>query len=388
MSSVWPRSFGSRTVLLRLDLNVPLRNGRIVDDYKIQAALPTVQKLSSSPVIILTHLGEPTVQGEYEATDELSLAPIARRLANLTGRPVRLASGSWDELEAYAATLRPGDIMLLENLRFWKGETANSRSFARHLARLGEAYVNDAFAVSHRRHASVAAIKNYLPSYAGPELRLEFAKLTRVKRGRRPLVVVMGGAKISSKLPLIKRFLPGASQVLVGGALANDLLRARGVSIGASYHEKGKPAAGSSVRSKKIILPEDAIVVDTRGDRKRQPRICRIKDVAAHEAIVDIGPETCRIFSEILSGAQTIIWNGPMGTFEKSFARKGTKAIVVALVAARQRGAAIAAGGGETVEAIALFRKTDSIDWELTGGGASLAFLSGENLPGLAGLLE
>lgn len=380
-----PRSIGRQKVLLRLDLNVPLAAGKISDDYKIREALPTIQRLAKAPLIVATHLGEPAATNSYRFAAEFSLAPVAQRMADLLQRPVTLVGGTWSEINACAAALQPGEIMLLENLRFWPGETANDAVFAKRLAALADVYVNDAFAVSHRRHASVSAIKKYLPSYAGPALSTECRKLEAVRRARGPLVVVMGGAKISSKEPLIKKFLPRAECILIGGGLANDMLLAQGYEIGKSYHESGHPAS-SLPRSPKICLPQDLVVVSGKKGARPRPRVKAAGELSADEIIVDIGPATAREFARRLRTARCIIWNGPMGIFEKKYAQAGTRAIVMALAAAHRRGLAVSAGGGETVAAIQLFRPGRSLSWETAGGGASLAFLAGQSMPGLEGL--
>lgn len=372
-----------KKILLRLDLNVPLAGAKIADDYKIKAALGTVSLFSKNPLIIITHLGEPSPRGEYEYLKAYSLAPVARRLAQLSRRTVRLVSGTWTEITASAQAAQAGDIIMVENLRFWKGETSNALAFAKSLATLGDIYVNDAFAVSHRRHASVAALKRYLPAYAGPGLTREYRKLKAVALGKRPVVVIMGGAKIASKLPLIKKFLPRAESILLGGALANDVLEARGFSIGDSFHDDSalEPRVRSSA---KIIIPSDLVIKS----KAKQPRVVGAGAVGPHDTIIDIGPETARAYAARIAAARTIVWNGPLGKFEDLAGREGTRAIVMALDRAAQRGACVAAGGGETVEAIGLFKRRSSIEWELAGGGASLAFLAGDTMPGLEGLVR
>lgn len=375
-----PGSLANKRILLRLDLNVPLRSGRISDDYKIRQALPSIKHFRRCPLVILSHLGEPEPAGDYQFFPALSLGPIARRLADLLGRPVTLVSGSWAEIGACAAALKAGDIMLVENLRFWAGETANDRRFARQLAALGDIYVNDAFAVSHRRHASVSAIKNCLPSYAGPGLAAECSQLAAVRDSRGRLVVVMGGAKISTKLPLIKKFLPAAQCLLIGGGLANGLLSVRGTAIGRSFFDASAVGLPGLARSPKIVLPTDAVLL--KGKSKRW-RIAPVSGIAPDEAIVDIGPATGRAYAAVIAKADRIIWNGPMGVFEKPFARGGTQAIIRALIAAHRRGALVTAGGGETAAAIAGFHRSGPFAWETTGGGASLAFLAGQPMPGL-----
>ncbi len=338
-----------KRLLIRLDLNVPLKKKHIVDDYKIQAVIPTLRRLRRlSSIIIMTHIGDPIVRDEYEVSPALSVAPIASRVRKLLGGRVFVASGTLSELQYQSQCLRTGDIMFLENIRFWSGETKNNLSFARKLGLLGDIYINDAFAVSHRAHASVSAIKKCLPSYAGPLLAQEVTQLLRVGKGAKPLVVIFGGAKIKSKLPLIKAFLPLAWAILVGGDLANDLM--------ASRHG----------------LPKNKVLI---------PQLSRLRRLA------DIDDATIAAYEEVIAHAKTIFWNGPMGIFENKNSRRGTERIVTAIAAAHARGAFTVAGGGETIEAIRFFKRTKAFSWISTGGGASLSFLSNTPMPGLKGII-
>lgn len=338
-----------KRLLIRLDLNVPLKKGRIVDDYKIQAVIPTLRRLRRiSPIIIMTHIGDPVVQGEYQETSSFSVKPVARRLQKLIGGRVFVASGTLAELQCQAQALRKGEIMFLENIRFWASEVKNNLSFARNLALLGDVYINDAFAVSHRAHASVSAIQKYLPSYAGPLLAQEVTQLSRVIKGAKPLVVIFGGAKIKSKLPLIKTFLPFAWAILVGGDLANDLM----------VNRHGLP-------ENKVLIPQLS-----------KPR-----------RLTDIDAATIAAFEEVIVRAKTIFWNGPMGIFENKNSRRGTERIAAAIATAHAGGAFTVAGGGETIEAIHFFKRAKAFSWVSTGGGASLSFLSKTPMPGLKGII-
>lgn len=368
-------------LLLRLDLNVPLKGSKITDDFKIISALPTIRQLRTSPLIIISHLGEPVNKGQqYKYQPSLSLQPVARRLKKFLGGHIFITSGSWNDLKKQAEKLRPGDIMLLENLRFWPGEIKNEKFFARQLASLATLYINDAFAVCHRDHASVSAITTFLPSYAGPLLEQEVKNLAKVLDFR-SLVVVLGGAKISSKLPLIKKLLPQASTIIMGGGLANTLLKVRGYSIGASLYDAPSLRAARSLVSKKIIIPSDVII-----EQGKKVSVQSITRVASQDKIYDIGPVTAALYSSVIVKAKAVIWNGPLGLFENKKFQQGTKTILGAMRKAHAQGAFVLAGGGETVEAIRDTKFQNSFTWISTGGGATLSFLSGEVLPGLQAL--
>lgn len=369
--------------LLRLDLNVPVSGLKITDDFKIISALPTIRQLRSIPLIIITHRGEPvTKRNSYTYQPSFSLQPVADRLKKYLGGNIFIANGSWSDIKKQAEKLVPGDVMLLENIRFWPGEIKNEKTFARQLASLATIYINDAFAVSHRKHASVSAIASLLPSYAGPLLMQEVKNLSKVSQ-QRSLVVILGGAKISSKLPLIKKLLPRASSIIMGGGLANTLLKVKGYAIGASLCDTESLGAARRLVSKKIILPVDVVV------QSRNKIITKsVTEVNAKEKIFDIGAETSNVYDSLISNARAIIWNGPMGLFEDKNFQQGTKHIITSIKRAYKKGAFVVAGGGETVEAIRQVKAENSFSWVSTGGGASLSFLSGEPMPGLQNLFK
>lgn len=376
------RQLGGRRLLVRLDLNVPVNKGRITDDFKIKAALPTLRSLRGSPVIVITHRGEPAGRGtSYRFQKNFSLTPIVSRLQKELKGNVFLASGSWVNVKKQAQSLQPGDIMILENIRFWPGETANDKQFARELAALADVYINDAFAVSHRNHASVSALTNYLPSYAGPQLVAEVRALEKVLT-RHHLTLILGGAKIATKLPLITHLLPRCKSVLIGGAMANTLLRARGYEIGASLYDKGELRLAKRLRSKKIIIPHDVVI--RRGATSRTVSIMALQ---SQDSIIDIGPATASRYADSIKKSKTIVWNGPLGKFEIMSARAGTTEVVKAIQRVTAKKAFSVVGGGETLEALALLGNVKKVSWASTGGGATLAFLSGQTLPGLKGLL-
>lgn len=375
------RHLKGKRILLRLDLNVPVSGSKITDDFKIISAIPTIRQLRSCPLIIISHRGEPkTKAGKYTYQTSYSLQLIVKKLQKYIGGNIFISKGSWSLLKKQAQELKPGDIMVVENLRFWPGEVQNDKNFAKELAALADIYINDAFAVSHRAHASVAAITKYIPSYAGPLLRQEIVNLTKVTK-QRSLVVILGGAKISSKLPLIQKLLPRSSAIIMGGGLANTILKVRGYSIGASLYDVKSLVAAKRLTSEKIILPIDVVVQSGKKIFTKS-----ITQVGTKEKIFDIGPETVSHFSSIISKAKTIIWNGPLGLFENKKFQNGTKQIIISIQKTQKKNIFTLAGGGETVEAIRYLKAQSSFTWVSTGGGASLAFLSGEMMPGLQGL--
>lgn len=370
-------------ILLRLDLNVPVSGSKIIDDFKIISVLPTIRQFRSQPLIIISHRGEPTTKaGKYTYQAQYSLQPIVKKLQTYIGGNIFIGKGSWADIKKQSMLLQPGDIMFLENLRFWPGEVKNEKSFAKHLATLADIYINDAFAVSHRAHASVAAITKYIPSYGGPLLKQEILNLTKVSK-QSSLVVILGGAKISSKLPLIKKFLPRSSAIIMGGGLANTLLKVRGYAIGDSLYDKQSLTAAKRLTSKKIILPVDVVVQSGKKIISKS-----ISQVQGKEKIFDIGPQTLSIYASIIAEAKNIIWNGPMGLFENKKFQTGTKQVVALIQRSHKKNIFTLAGGGETVEAIRYLKAQSSFSWVSTGGGASLTFLSGETMPGLQGLFD
>ncbi|MFA4999840.1 MAG: phosphoglycerate kinase [Patescibacteria group bacterium] len=378
------KSLSGRTVFLRVDFNVPLQDGKIIEDHKIKAVLETIEFLvvHRARLIIATHLGKP--KGREEG---YSVRPVAARLKKLLKKPVRFFSDPLSPRTAAALKkMRDGEIALLENLRFYQGEYNNDSAFARSLAALADVYVNDAFAVSHRAQASVAAIKKYLPSYAGLLLEKEIIALSRILKPKKPLVVVMGGAKIETKAPLLAKLYPLADKILLGGALANNFFKFQKLEVGRSLIDKGKISEMAvkkffprSVLASKIVLPGDVIVKDSKG----RARLKKISALLRTDQIFDIGPETISAYAGYLKKARTLVWNGPMGKFEESSFSHGTLAIA-RLVAARSSGRAYGViGGGETVAALEKTGMAEYVDWISTAGGAMLTYLGGGKMPGL-----
>lgn len=376
-----------RTVFLRVDFNVPLEQGKVQDAMKIKAALPTIDFLlqHGCKIVLATHLGRP---GEYKAL-ALSVAPLVHELQLLLpGQNVqKLDDCIGREVAGTIATGKAGDIFFLENLRFHKEEEGNDFTFAHALAELADVYINDAFGVAHRKHASVHRIAQFLPSVAGFLLEREINMLSKALQPERPAVWILGGAKLN-KIELLQQALKKADKILVGGALAFPFLRAHGVHVGMSKID------GNSVRhakellkkrvARKIVLPRDFIVAE-KCSPHAATRIALFNEIKSSEIALDIGPETIRQFIGHLHKARTIVWNGPLGYFEWSKFAKGTRDIGRAIGKVK---ATSICGGGETVDAVHKFRLEHHFTHISTGGGAALAFLAGEKLPALAALEE
>jgi phosphoglycerate kinase len=382
------KNLKNKTVFLRVDFNVPLKDGRVRDDYRLLAGLETIKFLlaKNCRLIVATHLGEPP----GEVTAGYSVKPVAARLKIILGQPVKfLPNAVGAKVQAAVKKMKPGDIVMLENLRFHRDEYNDDARFAKELAALADVYVNDAFSVCHRKQASVAAIKKYLPSYAGLLLEKEVNALNRIKQPKKPLVVIMGGAKIGTKAPLITKLYPRADHILLGGALANNFFKFQNKEIGRSLCDadstiyvrqffKNKKLAA------KIILPLDVVVQTKKGEAEwRRP-----EEVGRQEYIFDIGPNTISLYAQYIKKANTLVWNGPLGKFEMAGFKQGTLS-VARLVAARSSGPAYGVvGGGETVEALQLTKMAEYVDWVSTAGGAMLTYLGGGKMPGLMGIIK
>jgi len=373
-----------RRVLLRADLNVPLRSegqGVVVaDDARIRAALPTLQELRErgASIVLASHLGKP--DGRDPA---LSMRPVAERLAALAGIPVALAPGVvGEEVTAVAEALRPGEVLMLENLRFDPGEVADDPSFARALAALADVYVDDAFATAHRAHASIDALARLLPAAAGRLMQGEVTALSGVlEHPARPLVAVLGGAKVGDKLPLIERFLALADTVLVGGAMAFPFLAAEGHPVGRCMFSREDVIAARQLLDRangaRLRLPLDLVVAAMPSDAGE---ITPGPEVPPGWLALDIGPSTIASFTKEIASAGTVFWNGPMGAFEHEQFAVGTRSVAHAVAGSS---AQTVVGGGETVQAIDQLGLAEAIDHVSTGGGATLRFLQGRSLPGL-----
>ncbi len=381
-------------VFLRADLNVPLKDGAITDSTRIRETLPTLNHLlgQGASVVLASHLGRPKGEG-FEAA--FSLAPVADWL-KAQGFDVRLASGVVGEsVEAEAKALKPGQVLLLENLRFEKGETKNKEEFAAALAKLADAYVNDAFGSAHRAHASVSGMVAAFPKdrvAAGFLMEKELEALGRILHNpEKPLIAVMGGAKVSDKIELIHHFIGKADAILIGGAMSYTLLKAEGIPIGKSLCEDDKVETAKKLiqeakaKGTRLLLPLDHLVAD----RMAEDADCALTndaDIPDDRMGLDIGPETVAAYVQEIRTAKTILWNGPMGVFELEPFASGTLTIAEEMADAADRGAFVLVGGGDSVAAAAKAGVIARMSHVSTGGGASLEFLSGLELPGVAAL--
>ncbi len=379
-----------KRVFLRADLNVPVAGGAVTDDTRLQAIVPTLQYClkAGAAVVLASHLGRP--KGRRDP--KYSLAPVARRLEELLGQPVPLAPDCVGEaVEAQARRLEPGRILLLENLRFHPEEEANAPAFAQALARLGDCYVNDAFAAAHRAHASIDAITRYLrPAAAGLLMRRELDALGRIlERPERPLVAILGGAKVSDKLALVQRLLERVDSLLIGGGMAFTFLAALGHGVGRSMVERERIALArqamtqASGRGVQIGLPVDVIVAES--PESAEGRAVGVRKIPDHLMGLDIGPLTLSRFTAALKGAKTVMWNGPMGVFENPAFAQGTLGLARAVATC---GGFTVVGGGDTVAALNQAGVVQKIGYVSTAGGAFIEFLEGRTLPGVAALGE
>jgi len=380
-----------KRVLVRVDFNVPLdENGNITDDTRIVAALPTIEYIlnQNASVILMSHLGRP----KGEVKENLRLNPVAKRLEELLKKPIKkLNDCIGKEAEEAAKNIKPGDVILLENLRFHKEEEKNDEEFAKKLASLGDVYVNDAFGAAHRAHASVAAITKFLPSVAGFLLAKEIYYLGNLlKNPERPFIVILGGAKISTKIGVINNLLDKVDKMLIGGGMTFTFLKSKGLNIGTSIVETEKEVEAFEIlrkaqnEEKEIVLPDDVVVADEiKEDAKT--KIVDIYQIPDNMGGVDIGPKTIKKFKKIINEAKTIFWNGPMGVFEIDKFAEGTKEIAKAVA---NSNAVTVVGGGDSISALKKFNLLDKITHVSTGGGASLEFVEGKPLPGIVSLQD
>jgi phosphoglycerate kinase len=379
-----------KRALVRVDFNVPLDDrGRITDDTRIRAAIPTLKSLleRGAKVIVLSHLGRP--KGKPEA--KYSLSPVAARLSELLGTDVTFIE-STDSDEALKATndARPGTVVLLENTRFLGGEEKNDERLSRALAMLGDVYVNDAFGAAHRAHASTEGVAHYLhPAVAGLLMEKELDYLGRALASpERPFVAIMGGSKISGKIDVIESMLPKVDRMLIGGAMACTFFKAMGLETGKSLVEADKVELAKTLLARagdKLLLPVDAMVAPSM-DATDEAHPVRREAIPSSEAMFDIGPESIKQFVQQIMGAKTVLWNGPMGVFEKPPFDAATTAIAKALAAATKKGATTIVGGGDSAAAVEEAGLASEMSHVSTGGGASLEFLEGKTLPGVAAL--
>lgn len=380
-----------KRVLVRVDFNVPIEGGKITDNTRIRAAVPTLQYiLQQKPkaVILMSHLGRPK-----EGRDpKYSLAPAAPDLSALLGKKVAFAEDCVGEIaENAVANLPEGGVLLLENTRFYKGEEKNDLDLAQKLAKLGEIYVNDAFGSAHRAHSSTEGVARYLPAVAGLLLEKEIDYLaTALENPKRPFVAILGGAKVSDKIAVIEALLGKVDRLLIGGGMANTFFKAQGHNLGTSLVEDDALETAKSLIANsagKIVLPVDALIGDAFKEEANKQTVS-VDQVPDGWGIYDIGPKTIALFDENLQGAQTVVWNGPMGVFEMPSFAQGTLAVAKIMAALTKNGTLTIIGGGDSVAAVEQSGLAEDMTHISTGGGASLEMLEGKVLPGLAALKD
>ena len=378
-----------KRVLVRVDFNVPQDDGgNITDDTRIRAALETIREIlrRQGRPVLMTHLGRP----DGKVVEALRLDPIARRLEELAGvKVLKLAESIGPAVEKAVAAAPAGAIVLLENVRFHKGETKGDVELAKAYARLGDVFVSDAFGTAHRSESSVSVVAQFLPSAAGRLLEREVAAFARVlEQPARPLVAILGGAKVSDKLPVVANLIPVCDAILIGGGMAYTFLKAKGLEVGASKLQADQleavkqSLAAAEKRGCRVLLPSDHVVADTFAE-SAAPRT--VKEIPAGKLALDIGPETQKRYAAEIAKAKTVVWNGPMGVFEWDAFRAGTAAVAAAVAAAPGY---TVVGGGDSVAAVELLGVADAVKHISTGGGASLELLGGKALPGIEALLQ
>lgn len=388
-------NFSGKKALIRVDFNVPLNDKfEVTDDNRTRAAVPTIKKIlhDGGSVILMSHLGRP----KDGPTEKYSLKHLVPHLQQLLGVNIKFADDCiGEQAKQQAAALKPGEVLLLENLRFYKQEEKGDKDFAKKLSELGDVYVNDAFGTAHRAHASTAVIAQFFPAenkVFGLVMENEVKSAEKVlKSAEKPFTAIMGGAKVSDKILLIENLLERADHIIIGGGMAYTFFKAQGGDIGTSLVEEDRISTAKELLTKaeqkgvKIHLPTDSIAAD-KFDANANTQIVDNKSIPAGWMGLDIGPKAIKEFSDVIQQSKTILWNGPMGVFEMEKFQQGTKAIAEAIAAATQKGAFSLIGGGDSVAAINQFGFADKVSYVSTGGGAMLEFFEGKELPGIAAI--